>query len=114
MDRRESFGVIIAGMCGLPDVDFLKEHKNLSDIEKIACRYLCDVNNYILGEECDDEFLLSIENKIGIPEPSVDDFRRSIMAHIGSLHFKEMPITWDFNPQLAAGFKSKLDEEFEN
>lgn len=62
-------------------------------------------------QEPDERLMRSIEEKIGIAETYVDDFRRSIAAFIGTMQVQGKTFTWDSNPQLKKALESKLFED---
>jgi serine protein kinase len=62
-------------------------------------------------QEPDERLMRSIEEKIGIPEPGVDDFRRQIAAFIGTLQVQGKIFKWDSNPQLKRALEKKLFED---
>jgi len=61
----------------------------------------------------DERLMRSIEQKIDIPEPNVDDFRRMISAHVGKIRHDqgEEAVTWDCHPKLAEALRSKMFED---
>jgi serine protein kinase len=62
-------------------------------------------------QEPDERLMRSIEEKIGIPEVGVDDFRRQIAAFIGTLQVQGKVFKWDSNPQLKKALEAKLFED---
>jgi len=57
--------------------------------------------NMTAGSGKYDGLMATIEGRLDIPEPGVDDFRRTVAAHIGSLsHLRRKP-SWDSHPELA-------------
>lgn len=69
-------------------------------------------NPYTGKDQAPDERLMrSIEEKIGIPEQTVDDFRRSIAAFIGDLAIKGLTFSWESNPKLKKALQLKLFED---
>ena len=59
----------------------------------------------------DEELMRAIEEEAGIPERGADDFRRSIMAHLGSLCLSRKPWVWDFNPELVKAVNKLIKHE---
>lgn len=71
------------------------------------------IENPITGkeEEPNERLMRSIEEKIDVTEQQVNDFRRSIMMHIGTLAQKGEQFKFDSNPQLKRALQLKLFED---
>jgi serine protein kinase len=71
------------------------------------------VTNPYTGEdqEPDERLMRSIEEKIGVPEAGVDEFRRGIAAFIGSLSIEGKTFRWDSNAKLKKALEMKLFED---
>lgn len=59
----------------------------------------------------DEELMRAIEEEAGVPEQGADDFRRSIMAHLGSLCLSRKPWVWDFNLELVKAVNKLIKHE---
>ena len=53
----------------------------------------------------------SIEEKVGVPEPRKDDFRREIMNYIGALAVDGKNFTYQSNDRLRKALELKLFED---
>jgi len=62
-------------------------------------------------QEPDERLMRSIEEKIGIPEAGVDEFRRGVAAFIGSLSIEGKTFRWDSNAKLKKALEMKLFED---
>lgn len=79
------------------------------------CAYVEDtkvVNPITEREEPPNERLMrSIEEKIGVGEHQIDDFRRSVMTHMGSVSQKGNKFDWKTDPRLKEALQAKLFED---
>ncbi|MEZ6046400.1 MAG: serine protein kinase [Planctomycetaceae bacterium] len=71
------------------------------------------VKNKFTGadEEPDERLMRSIEERIGIPETRVDDFRREIMNYIGALALDGKKFNYRTNERLQKALEMKLFED---
>jgi serine protein kinase len=91
----------ISRLCG----NYLDNVKAYTQKEKIR-------NKYTGKDEAPDERLMrSIEDKIGIPETRMDDFRREVMNYIGALAVEGKTFTWRSNERLQKALELKLFED---
>jgi serine protein kinase len=69
-------------------------------------------NQYTQRDEPPNERLMrSIEEKIGIPNQGVDDFRRMVAAFIGDLAHEGKQFAWNSNADLKKALEDKLYED---
>lgn len=91
-------------------------------IERLCANYIenimafnkkAKIKNKLTGrDELPNEKLMrSIEEKIGIPDQNVEDFRRMIAAFIGDLATQGKQFRWDSNPDLRKALEAKLFED---
>lgn len=91
-------------------------------IERLCNKYIDNITAYINNEkvrnpitdelvEPDERLMRSIEEKIGVVEQACDDFRRSIVASIGTMARRGQEFRWDSNPQLKTALEKKLFED---
>lgn len=113
MNRRNSLQLIVSAAFGSGfgkgDLDsLLREHEELSEIEKIACRYfsLAALWCQTVISEVDCDFLREIENHIDIPEVGADDFRRGVAAYLGHLFMTNKDLQWNSQPELTKAFEA--------
>lgn len=120
---------IISVALGNPDESLTDKYFELTEIEKVACRYYCcavmtlggaykfakesDFPEAVETEESDEKFLRNIENKVGISEKDSNDYRRLVMAFVGNLFANKKEICWDMRPDLAEAFTKYLKEQIE-
>ena len=91
----------IARLCG----NYLDNLKAYTQKEKVRNKYTGQ------DEEPDERLMRSIEQKIGIPESTKDDFRREIMNYIGALAMEGKTFTWRSNERLQKALELKLFED---
>lgn len=91
-------------------------------IERVCANYIecimayirkSKIKNKLTGrdEPPNERLMRSIEEKIGIPDQGVDDFRRMIAAFIGDLAIDGKKFKWDSNPDLRKALEAKLFED---
>jgi len=91
-------------------------------IERLCANYIDNIMAYIRkskiknkltgrDEPPNERLMRSIEEKIGIPDQGVDDFRRMIAAFIGDLATDGKKFKWDSNPDLKKALEAKLFED---
>jgi len=91
-------------------------------IERLCANYIENIMSYIRktkirnkltgrDEPPNERLMRSIEEKIGIPDQGVDDFRRMIAAFIGDLSIDGQRFHWDSNPDLKKALEAKLFED---
>jgi serine protein kinase len=91
-------------------------------IERLCANYIENIMSYIRkskiknkltgrDEPPNERLMRSIEEKIGIPDQGVDDFRRMIAAFIGDLATDGKRFKWDSNPDLKKALEAKLFED---
>ncbi len=91
-------------------------------IERVCANYIecimayirkSKIKNKLTGrdEPPNERLMRSIEEKIGIPDQGVDDFRRMIAAFIGDLAIEGKKFKWDSNPDLRKALEAKLFED---
>jgi serine protein kinase len=91
-------------------------------IERLCGNYIDNIMAYIKratvknkftnrDEKPNERLMRSIEEKIGIPNHNVDDFRRMIAAFIGDLATSGQKFRWDSNPELRKALEAKLFED---
>jgi serine protein kinase len=91
-------------------------------IERLCANYIenimaynkkAKIKNKLTGrdEPPNEKLMRSIEEKIGIPDQNVDDFRRMIAAFIGDLATQGKKFKWDSNPDLRKALEAKLFED---
>ena len=91
-------------------------------IERLCANYIecimayirkSKIKNKLTGrdEPPNERLMRSIEEKIGIPDQGVDDFRRMIAAFIGDLATDGKKFKWDSNPDLKKALEAKLFED---
>jgi serine protein kinase len=71
------------------------------------------IKNKLTGrdEPPNERLMRSIEEKIGIPDQGVDDFRRMIAAFIGDMAIDGKKFRWDSNADLRKALEAKLFED---
>jgi serine protein kinase len=91
-------------------------------IERLCANYIENILAYIRKSKVKNKFtgrdeppnerlMRSIEEKIGIPDQGVDDFRRTIAAFIGDMANSDKKFRWDSNPELKQALQDKLFED---
>ena len=91
-------------------------------IARLCANYIDNLNAFTLkekvknrytgqDEEPDERLMRSIEEKIDIPEPRKDDFRREIMNFIGALAVDGKKFDWQTNERLRRALELKLFED---
>lgn len=91
-------------------------------IERVCANYIENIMAYIRktkiknkltgrDEPPNERLMRSIEEKIGIPDQGVDDFRRMIAAFIGEMAIEGKKFKWDSNPDLRKALEAKLFED---
>ncbi len=91
-------------------------------IARLAANYIDNIRAYLMkqkvknkytgkDEEPDERLMRSVEEKIDIPEPRKDDFRREIMNFIGHLALEGKKFGWDTNDRLRRALEMKLFED---
>lgn len=91
-------------------------------IERLCANYIDNIMAYIKRAKVKNKFtgrdeppnerlMRSIEEKIGIPNDGVDDFRRTIAAFIGDLATDNKKFRWDSNSELKKALEAKLFED---
>jgi len=91
-------------------------------IQRLAANYIDNVRAYTQrekvrnkftgqDEEPDERLMLSVEEKINIPESRKDDFRREIMNYIAALALDGKKFRYDSNPRLQKALELKLFED---
>jgi serine protein kinase len=91
-------------------------------IERLCANYIDNIMAYIRkskmknkltgrDEPPNERLMRSIEEKIGIPDQGVDDFRRMIAAFIGDLATDGKKFRWDSNSDLKKALEAKLFED---
>jgi serine protein kinase len=91
-------------------------------IERLCANYIecimayirkSKIKNKLTGrdEPPNERLMRSIEEKIGIPDQGVDDFRRMIAAFIGDLATDGKRFKWDSNPDLRKALEARLFED---
>lgn len=91
-------------------------------IERLCANYIecimayirkSKIKNKLTGrdEPPNERLMRSIEEKIGIPDQGVDDFRRMIAAFIGDLATDGKKFRWDSNADLKKALEAKLFED---
>ena len=63
------------------------------------------------SEDPDERLMRSIEEKVGVPEPRKDDFRREIMNYIGALAVDGKTFNYQSNDRLRKALELKLFED---
>jgi serine protein kinase len=63
------------------------------------------------SEDPDERLMRSIEEKVGVPEPRKDDFRREIMNYIGALAVDGKNFNYQSNDRLRKALELKLFED---
>jgi len=91
----------IARLCA----NYIDNLKAFTLKEKVKNRYTGQ------DEEPDERLMRSIEEKIDIPEPRKDDFRREIMNFIGALAVDGKKFDWQTNERLRRALELKLFED---
>jgi len=71
------------------------------------------IRNKITGRDGppNERLMRSIEEKIGVQDQNVDDFRRMIAAFIGDMAHEGKTFAWDSNTELKKAFEAKLFED---
>lgn len=71
------------------------------------------IRNMITGREDspNERLMRSIEEKINIGEQQVNEFRRSIVMHVGTLAHEKREFDYESNPQLKTALQRKLFED---
>jgi serine protein kinase len=64
--------------------------------------------------EPDENLMRSIEEKAGIPEQGCDDFRRSMVAFIGTQRHRGKEFKWDSNEELRRAIQAKIFEDIKD
>jgi serine protein kinase len=74
------------------------------------------ITNPITGrDEVPDERLMrSIEEKIGVNDKDVDNFRLQISKFIATLHHRGQDFKWDSNPELKKALEAKVFEDIKD
>ncbi len=91
-------------------------------IERLCANYIDNIMAYIRkskiknkltgrDEPPNERLMRSIEEKIGIPDQGVDDFRRMIAAFIGDMATDGKKFRWDSNSDLKKALEAKLFED---
>lgn len=91
-------------------------------IERLCANYIDNIMAYIRkskiknkltgrDEPANERLMRSIEEKIGIPDQGVDDFRRMIAAFIGDMATDNKKFRWDSNSDLKKALEAKLFED---
>jgi serine protein kinase len=91
-------------------------------IQTLCANYIDNVKAYVQKEkvrnkytnkleDSDERFMRSIEEKIDIPESRKDDFRRTIMNHIGALAIEGKSFDYQANERLHRALELKLFED---
>jgi serine protein kinase len=91
-------------------------------IERVCANYIENIMAYIRkskiknkltgrDEPPNERLMRSIEEKIGIPDQGVDDFRRMIAAFIGDMAIDGKKFRWDSNADLRKALEAKLFED---
>ncbi len=91
-------------------------------IARLCANYIDNVKAYTQGEkvknkytgeymEPDEKIMRSIEEKVGIPEPRKDDFRRELMNYIGALALEGKKFHYSMNERLQRALELKLFED---
>ncbi len=68
---------------------------------KPADRYLNELVNYLNKVHTDEAFLQKVEKKAGVREAARDDYRRQVMAYVGSRVWKHERISLPLKLQAA-------------
>jgi serine protein kinase len=79
----------------------------------IAYNKKAKIKNKFTGEdqEPDERLMRAIEEKIGIPEARVPDYRREVSGFIGEMAVKGEKFQWDSNEELKRALEKKLFED---
>lgn len=91
-------------------------------IQRLCANYIDNIRAYIKGakvknkltgrdESPNERLMRSIEEKIGVPEGGINDFRRTITAFIGDLAAEGQTFSWDSNADLKKALEAKLFED---
>ena len=91
-------------------------------IERLCANYIDNIMAYIRkskiknkltgrDEPPNERLMRSIEEKIGIPDQGVDDFRRMVAAFIGDMATDGKKFRWDSNSDLKKALEAKLFED---
>ncbi len=91
-------------------------------IERVCANYIENIMAYIRkskiknkltgrDEPPNERLMRSIEEKIGVPDQGVDDFRRMIAAFIGDMAMDGKKFKWDSNADLKKALEAKLFED---
>lgn|SRR4051812_48879395 len=94
-------------------------------VQRLGINYLDNLCAYVskskikdpyTGQELDpDEKLMrAVESEINIHEALVDDFRKQIMAHVGTMAHKGLEFRWDSNQHLAKGLMAKYIKDVQS
>jgi serine protein kinase len=92
-----------------------------NQMERLCQKYMNNVVAHIEGtkitdpytneeQDPDEPLMRAIEEKIDIPEPLADDFRRSLAGFAGGLAMKDKKFEWDSNPKLKKGLEKYMFE----
>jgi serine protein kinase len=94
-------------------------------MERLCNKYIDNIIAYVNKEkvinpitnkpvEPDENLMRSIEAKAGIPEQGCDDFRRSMVAFIGTQRHRGKEFKWDSNEELRRAIQAKIFEDIKD